>query len=120
MFALGSVVVVTVLVPGCIAVCTHEVFCEFQSEVGLATDCGQFWGLAAMEGHTGTAAGTAAESAAWSATGLGFVWHDHPSPSSVQAEQTALLGTGATESDGAPPSLIWPSHRRPPSRSLAS
>ena len=69
-------------------------------------------GPAAMEGHTGTAAGTAAE--------LGFVWHDHPSPSSVQAEQTALLGTGATESDGAPPSLIWPSHRRPPSRSLAS
>ena len=35
--------------------------------------------------HTGTAAGTAAESAAV----LGFLWHDHPSPSSVQAEQRA-------------------------------
>ena len=73
MLAVASVVgvAVAVLVPGCIAVCIHEVLCDFQSEVGLATDCGQFSGLAAMEGHTGiateSAAGSAAESAAGSA-----------------------------------------------------
>ena len=44
-------------------------------------------GAAAMEGHTGTAAGTPAESAAL----LGFLWHDHPSPSSVQAGFAGLI-----------------------------
>ena len=37
-------------------------------------------GPAVMEGHIGTAAESAA--------GLGFLWHDHPSPSNVQADQS--------------------------------
>ena len=47
---------------------------------------------AAIQGHTGptgTAAGTAAESGAGSAAGSGFLWHDHPSPSS--GKQSRLL-----------------------------
>ena len=123
-FAVASVVGVAALVPGCIAVCIHEVLREFQRELGLANSVINSGGPAAMEGHTGTAGESGGESAvgsaAGSAAGLVFLWHDHRSPSSVQAEQTALLGTGATESDGAPASQMWSSHRRPPSRSLAS
>ena len=51
---------------------------------------------AAIQGHTGptgTTAGTAAESGAGSAAGSpagsGFLWHDHPSPSS--GKQSRLL-----------------------------
>ena len=43
-FAVGSDMVVAMLDPGFSAVCTHEVLCEFQTDVGLATVCGQFWG----------------------------------------------------------------------------